>query len=121
MITVEQNKIWQFDVDDTLILWNKSELPDSEPLVLMGPKGHTVKVHSHQKNINLLKKLAKVGWYIRVHSGSGWEWAKLVVEALGLCDYVDEITSKPLGNTDDKPIGSDLAFNVYRDPTTGKE
>ena len=120
MLVIEENKIWQFDVDDTLISWDKSGYSAS-CITIKGPKGHDVYVQPNRKNINLLQKLAKVGWYIRVHSGSGWEWAKTVVEALGLTDYVDEVTSKPLGNTDDKGPGDGIAYNVYRDPYTGEE
>ncbi len=115
MKVVEENKIWQFDVDDTLITWDISAYPLRNIFTMKGPKGHDVDLIQNEKNINLLEKLSKVGWYIRVHSGSGWQWAKAVIEALELTEFVDEVTSKPLGNTDDRPPGDGLAYNVYRD------
>lgn len=122
MRVIKQNKIWQFDVDDTLIMWNPDPSPGHASYIhVIGPKGQGVSLVPNRSNIELLKKLATVGWYIRVHSGSGWQWAKTVVKALGLELFVDEVTSKPLGNTDDGPHGEGIAYNVYLDPITGEE
>lgn len=118
MRVIKHQKIWTFDVDDTLVCW---KLGDNNPMYITGPKGCTAAVVPHFENIKLLQKLAAVGWYIRVHSGSGWAWAKTVVEALGLEAYVDEVCSKPLGNTDDRPPGDGLAYNVYIDQISGEE
>lgn len=123
MRVVEAEKIWEFDVDDTLILWNLSEysgLGDTN-ITVVGPKGLPVLLTPHSKNINLLKKVSMVGWYVRVHSGSGAKWAKAVVEALGLQEYVDEVCAKPLGRTDDRAPGDGLAYSAYRDPKSGTE
>lgn len=113
-------RIWTFDVDDTLVNWDRSEHPPESQVAIDGVKG-PVYVVPHQKNINLLVKLAKVGWFIRVHSGSGVDWAERVVRALGLEQYVGEVCSKPLGRTDDKPPGDGLAYQAYRDPMNGSE
>lgn len=122
MLVVEKDKIWQFDVDDTLVLWSPEINAEHAPYAaIQGPSGHRVCLVPNKPNVELLKKLATVGWYIRVHSGSGWAWAEAVVKALGLEDYVDEVTSKPLGNTDDKPPGDGLAYKVYLDPITSEE
>lgn len=106
-------RIWTFDVDDTLVYWNLSEHP-GEPTIIVDHVRGPVFLVPNQKNINLLKKLAKIGWYIRVHSGSGMEWAAAIVIALDLEPYVDVIEAKPLGNTDDQAPGDGLAYQVYR-------
>ncbi len=110
-------RIWEFDVDGTLIERNLSEYPDSPRLQFKGPKGHNITVIPNQKNINLLTILSKTGWYIKVHSGTGAEWAKLIVDQLDLSSYVDEVSAKPLGRTDDQPFGDGYAYNPFRLPT----
>lgn len=120
MNRIENSRIWEFDVDDTLIIWNVSEFPDGPFITVQSDKG-LVRLVPHTKNINLLVKLAKIGWYIRVHSGSGVEWASKIVSALDLTTYVDSVESKPLGKTDDKAPGDGLAYVAYRNATSGKE
>lgn len=115
-------RIWEFDVDDTIVLWDQSKYPDRAPIEIPSArKGHTALVIPHRKTVNLLVKLSKVGWYIRVHTGSGYKWGVKVIRALGLQDFVDEVSSKPLGRTDDKAPGDGLAYDVYRDPKSGYE
>jgi FMN phosphatase YigB (HAD superfamily) len=106
-------RIWTFDVDDSLVMWNLSEFPQEDRILVSHVRG-PVELVPNLKNINLLVKLAKIGWYIRVHSGSGVEWAERVITTLGLLDYVDAVEAKPLGNTDDQAPGDGLAYSVYR-------
>lgn len=113
-------RIWEFDVDDTLIIWDISAHPETERITVKMEFREAALVVPHVKNVNLLKKLAKIGWYVRVHSGSGVDWAWEVVKALQLQDYVDEVCSKPLGRTDDRPHGDGYAYNAYRHPITGE-
>lgn len=120
MNIIKNPRIWEFDVDDTVIMWNRSEFSPKEKITINHVKG-PVELVPNKKNINLLIKLSKIGWYIRVHSGSGVEWAQKIVTSLGLEKYVDSVESKPLGKTDDKPPGDGFAYLAYRDPKTGKE
>lgn len=113
MHVLKNPRIWEFDVDNTLILWDKSLYPEATKISIMTVRGDT-EVIINQKNVNLLIKLAKIGWYIRVHSGSGVEWAEKIVCALGLEKYVDSVEAKPLGKTDDQPPGEGLAYLAYR-------
>ena len=116
--------IWEFDVDNTLVLWDISKYSDVKKVyipstTLIDPE--LIELAVHVKNVKLLVKLAKIGWYIRVHSGSGVVWADAVVRALGIEKYVDEISAKPRGRTDDMRPGDGLAYDCYRDPITGQE
>ena len=113
-------RIWEFDTDNTLILWDLSKYPEGPFITVQSLKGPVTLV-PNQKNINLLVKLSKIGWHIRVKSGSGVEWAEKVIRTLGLESYVDEVESRPLGLTDDGPPGEGLAYRAYRDPRTGEE
>ncbi len=116
----ESAQLWEFDVDDTLVMWDRSKYPELEDVAVLTDKGTAVlKVNKFQ--VKLLIKLAKVGYFIRVHSGSGFDWASKVVQALGIEQYVDEVASKPKGRTDDKAPGDGYAYHAYRDPVTGKE
>lgn len=117
-----RREIWEFDVDNTLIMWDKSAYVDKDVkrVVVQSAKG-PVELVINQKNVNLLIKLAKIGYYIRVHSGSGFEWADKIVRALELTEYVDSVESKPRGKTDDKPPGEGTTYLAWRDPVTGKE
>ncbi len=116
MRVISNPRIWEFDVDNTLILWDKSQYQDIPPVFANSDKG-PVTLHINQKNVNLLIKLAKIGWYIRVHSGSGVEWAAKIIRLLNLEPYVDSVEAKPLGKTDDQPPGEGLAYLAYREPT----
>jgi len=63
-------------------------------------------------NIAFLKTLKARGWYIVVHSHNGWQWAKNVVEALELQNYVDEVKSKPFKYVDDQDCHSWMGTRI---------
>lgn len=86
------------DVDDTLINWQPIE--GVEPLIIEN-FGFNETLYPIKENIEDLKSLKFRGFYIRVHSQSGWEWAEKVVKSLGLEDYVDSIETKPQVYIDD--------------------
>lgn len=115
MKKLRNSKIWYFDVDDTLILWDKSKYPHL-PILNFTYKSKSINITPHQRNINLLVKLSKIGWYIRVYSGSGADWAEIVVKNLGIEQYVDSVECKPQGITDDKGPGDGLTYVVYKEP-----
>lgn len=122
MYTKLNRETWYFDVDDTLIMWDRSKYRDKpvDWVTLETSKG-PVELVVNQKNVNLLIKLAKLGYYIRVYSGSGADWAEKIVTGLGLQQYVDSIETKPKGITDDKAPGDGTAYLAWRDPVTGAE
>jgi len=106
-----------FDVDDTLILWNVSEyqeLADTAITVKFG--GYDTVLIPHQKNINLLKKFAKLGYDVIVWSQTGNEWAKTIVKALKLQNFVKATMSKPNFYIDDIPCSEWMGTRVWRDP-----
>lgn len=119
MITIDRD-IWEFDVDDTLIMWNRSKYPTAERITIQTEKGPAELV-VNRKNVNLLIKAAKLGYYVRVHSGSGAKWATKIVNALDIANYVDSVETKPKAKTDDKAPGDGITYLAYRDPVTGDE
>jgi hypothetical protein len=108
------------DVDDTLVLWDKSNYPD-ESYITVECYGSNSTLVPHEKNIKLLRKFAKLGYKIVVWSASGWEWAEAVVRRLELTDIVDTCMSKPRYYFDDLPCNEWMGPRIWREPTTGEE
>lgn len=107
--------VWEFDIDDTIWMWDLSAYPDGERVTFDYVNGPVTGV-VNQKNIHLMQQLFKSGWYIRAHSGSGVEWVRAVCKALRIDEYVHEMAWKPRGRTDDRAPGDGLAYQVYRKP-----
>lgn len=63
--------------------------------------GNQVKVCPIDEHIELLKSYKARGYYIRVHSNNGWQWAEEIVNKLGLQEYVDSVETKPCKWVDD--------------------
>ena len=116
-----------FDVDGTIIKWK----PDVNPVystysgAFLGPStsseefnikldfyGTPKYVREIKVHTEFLKSLKARGYFIRVHSGNGAEWAEQVVNALGLKDHVDSIETKPVKFIDDKPM-ENWAHPIY--------
>lgn len=93
MIVIEERHKWvYFDVDETLINWYPKE---SEIIIDGYPMGINTDV------INYLKQCHRKGCTVCVWSQGGSSWAKEVVEALNLQQYVDVCLSKPHEHVDD--------------------
>lgn len=107
-ITTSENLCY-FDVDETLINWSEQGTRSAD---FYGTKK---RFWSHTNHIEFLKSLKKRGYYIIVHSGNGWRWAKNVIEALELNDFVDEIKSKPSKVIDDKEYSNWMPSRIFLD------
>lgn len=120
MNILRDDRIVWCDVDDTLILWNLSAYPNGQKVTVDHVNG-PVEVIAHENNIKTLIKFWKLGYTLIVHSGSGWRWAKAVVEALKLDQYVNTCMSKPMYYFDDKPVEEWAGPRIWRDPHTPYE
>ena len=103
------------DVDDTLILWDLSKYPDGER-VTVEFAGYKTELVRHQKNINLLEKFARLGYTVIVYSRTGADWARAIVEALELQDFVHVYMDKPMFMMDDQEVSEWCAPAIWRDP-----
>ena len=92
---ISNENIVCFDVDDTLILWNR---PDSD-LVL---EDSSYKVH--KKHIESMKRFHARGHFVIVWSKGGAAWAKKCVELLRIEKYVNLVMAKPSWCFDDQPL-----------------
>lgn len=96
-----------YDVDDTLIMWERPKTyQDNDSLLLMAYSGDIALVWPNKKEIESLKAAKVRGHYVRVCSQGGQDWAEFVVKALGLENYVDSIECKPKWYHDDLPADS---------------
>lgn len=115
MLVIPSDKLLMVDVDDTLVLWDKSEysdLPDVSFNV-----GHGVShLKVHPKNINLVRKFHLLGYTVVVWSQTGYEWAKEAVKKLGLEDVVYAVMSKPRYHLDDLPADLWMGTRLWRSP-----
>ena len=114
----DNERLLYVDCDDTLVLWDLSSYPDKPRLELdcWGP----VELVKHDKNINLVRKFAKLGYGIVVWSQTGAEWAQRVSEAVGISDIVTLYLTKPRYYLDDLPCQAWMGERLYRDPRTGE-
>lgn len=118
-----------FDVDDTLIMWNRPSVDDPNAIEITCPTSRALRaiqdlnedgsltpdadvepievgtwverVTPHKKHIEQLKLHKLRGHTIVVWSAGGWEWAEAAVRALKLEKYVDLVIEKPTWYYDD--------------------
>lgn len=118
-----------FDVDDTLVMWNRPAADDPDAIEITCPTSRTERfllemtddgnlepdtptetvsvgtwterLKPHKKHIEQLKLHKLRGHTVIVWSAGGWEWAEAVVRALKLEQYVDLVIEKPMWFYDD--------------------
>lgn len=105
-----------YDVDDTLIMWERFD--GARPL-LLEYNGYQSVVYPNYREINSLRDAKIRGHYVRVASQGGQDWAELVVKALHLERYVDSIECKPKWYHDDLPADTWMK-RFYKKPTGDK-
>lgn len=99
MKVISGNKFVYFDVDDTLIDWNKRNTEKS--LCFQDSSGGIWQMEPKWEIVKRLKAHKKNGDTIVVWSQGGWDWAMEVVETLGIEQHVDVVLSKPHEYYDD--------------------
>ena len=101
MITIEHEKLIYVDVDDTLVFWDCGDKPT---IYVCG--------YNLAPNYDLIDKLISHkrahNTNIIVWSQGGAEWAKIVVEALNLEEFVTLCITKPSMWVDDSSSESIL-------------
>jgi hypothetical protein len=102
---LDNEQIYMFDVDDTLICWDDKYFGPAEGRVAVTDPydGVTVYLKPHSRHVKLLTQMAGRGRFVIVWSQSGAQWARAVVDALGIQEHVRLIMTKPQGYVDDLP------------------
>lgn len=111
-MTINNKNVALIDVDGTLVKWLPvvpEIVPGQLEIDFYGMPKYCKEITVHTE---FLKSLKARGYFIRVHSGNGAQWAANVVKALKLEAYVDSIETKPLKIIDDKPM-EDWAHPIY--------
>ncbi len=114
MITIENERVIFFDVDDTLILWEI--IPGEETITFKCAfTGDFLQVIPHLQNITLLKEKHARGYTVVVWSQGGFAHAQAVVKALGLEQHVALCMNKPSCYVDDLDANAWMPKRVYLD------
>lgn len=113
---VENEQVYPFDVDQTLVSERRSEPLEGDLGILNPYTGDMVYVKPHVGHVDLLKEMHGRGRYIIMWSAAGAQWAKAVRDALGLKPFVSLTMTKPLGYIDDKPVETWLTNWIFLEP-----
>jgi predicted phosphatase len=106
-----------FDVDNTLIVHGPN--PNIPRIPVYDPESKKfVDMGINLSMVKLLREEKYRGAFIIVWSRGGSEWAKNVVLALGLDNYVDLVITKPYVYFDDVPVEKWLESRIYLDENT---
>lgn len=118
MLEINNEQICMFDVDDTLIIWDREcNHPGDGRVSIENPyTKHVVYLRPHEGHIRLMKEMRARGRYIGVWSGSGVGWAKAVIAALDLAEYVHLVQTKPIAYVDDLKSDYWLNNHIYLKP-----
>lgn len=123
MKVIKNDKIVMCDVDSTLLEYNLSSYPNEDRvhLNLTNDKTFEMIAVPNKKNINLLIKLAKLGYSIILWSRSGSLWAEEAGKKLDIDKYITLYLTKPLYYIDDQQSQDFMGTRLWRDPVTGVE
>jgi FMN phosphatase YigB (HAD superfamily) len=93
MYKIKGSKFVYFDVDDTLVDWNRRDTETS--LAFTDLDGCTWCLEPKWEIIRALKRHKLAGDTVIVWSQGGWDWAKEVVDVLQIEESVDAVITKP--------------------------
>lgn len=115
MISFDNEFVTAFDIDDTLVMWEGNfNQPAPDRIEIIDPyDGAKVFLKPHKKHAAFMKKCKGRGMCVMVWSAGGVQWAKAVINALGLADYVDLVITKPSKYVDDLPASEILGSRIY--------
>jgi hypothetical protein len=123
MQVIRNERVVYFDVDDTLVIHREIFVYDHHDKTVVSVVdpidiNNIIHLGINQPMVRLLKEEYARRSYVIVWSRGGFAWAKAVVEALGLEQYVHTVQTKPAVYFDDKPIQEWLLDRVYMKPGT---
>jgi hypothetical protein len=114
MKIIEGDNCYYYDCDDTLVMWDNIYKTEANT-VLFNCHGFKENLVPHQEHISHLKKAKTFDKAtIIVWSAGGWEWAKEVVEKLGIEEYVDAVMTKPNFYIDDLACKEFMGTRIYK-------
>lgn len=108
MKVIRNNNITTFDIDSTLLIYDKIRTKDKGKIAF-DYGDETLYLRAHNFHSTFLKHCHNRGDYVIIWSKNGVMWCEQVVKKLKLTKYVDLIMGKPTRHVDDK---SDLSSIV---------
>ena len=106
------------DIDGTLVkkVFSKQETEIS----IHNPYDNIIYNYQvHHEHVQLIKRYKARGLFVEVWTADGVKHAESVVKALGLTDYVDRVSTKPIKCLDDKANLNDICGNRVFIPKEG--
>lgn len=118
MKVIKSESVMCFDVDNTLVIHEKyiSSVYADTVRIFDPVEGKVILMRKNKPMIRLLREEVHRGSRVIVWSRGGYEWASLVLTALGLEDLDILVMSKPVAYFDDKPVNEWLTNRIYLDP-----
>jgi phosphoserine phosphatase len=113
MQVIENEQVYCFDIDKTLVSERRREPLDGDLPVINPYTDELWYVRPHSAHVDLLKEMFGRGRHITVWSASGVKWAAAIVRTLDLEGYVHTVQTKPIGYVDDQPISEWLANRIF--------
>jgi len=117
MIVIQNKNCIFIDCDDTLVMWESKYINEdhTNTIIVSDPiSGFSQALVPHDVHIKYLKDAkVKNKNTIVVWSAGGWEWAKSVVNALELNDFVDAVMEKPTMYIDDLHCEKFMGIRKY--------
>lgn len=101
MIKIPSGPSAFFDIDDTIVCWEKPDTATKEDIVSIDCRGVVSDFYINKHNLDFLIKLAKRGHAVVCWSAGGSDWAEAVVKALSIEKYVCAVATKPTYYIDD--------------------
>jgi len=123
--TQQGKRIIYYDVDDTLVMWDKASDPKAieieAPNRVFGGQV-TYKLLPHARHISHLKANSRTGNIVVVWSAGGNKWAEAVIKKLELEPFVDVVLTKPDEYVDDLDCYDFMGARTYKfNPETDTE
>lgn len=115
MKLIDNEQVFAFDIDKTLISARRAHKAKDDIGILNPYTKEIVYCKPHIGHIDLLKEMFGRGRFIIVWSAAGVQWAKAVVEALGVSEFADVIMTKPIGYVDDKKVEEWMSNRIFLD------
>lgn len=120
METIKNERVIMVDVDGTLIDELRDGLDQQDTVTITDPLrlGRFLQFAINKAMVRLVKEEHHRGSYVVVWSKGGYEWASIIVTALGLTQHVHKVMTKPTAYFDDKPVTEWLTDRVFLDSNT---
>jgi hypothetical protein len=116
MTVIENENVRPFDVDGCLVYPTINSSNDVMVDIVDPVTKYFIRYAINKNMVRLLKEEHQRGSYIEVWSRGGWEWARNVVQALKLENYVHTVKTKPVVYFDDTSVENWLKDRVFIGP-----